>query len=179
LGQTLPRAAKLRKLQALVTLVFGGTSGAPRAKYGTYYDNSQLYQWLGAGLYSNDHPGHTAFGLALRRVATVSKPTSRREGGQRKRFVHLTMSRPHQQFAWGGHGRRVQGGRPNQEQQEEKVKAKERGKEKDKQSAPLCAYRYKECLLPRVPKAGKAGGWLKLCVEHARTSNSYKRDRET
>jgi hypothetical protein len=167
----LPRAAKLRRLQALVEEVFGGASGP--ASYGTYYDSDQLYQWLGAGLWSNDRSGLTSFGVALRQVTTVSKPESRRHGGQRKRFVQLTM--PRHQVAWGGLGRRGKGRRASQEQKEEKVKEsqeQEEGREDENgQDAPLCGYRYKACPLERVPKAG---GWFKLCVEHARKAKSYK-----
>ena len=167
----MPRAAKLRRLQALVGEVFGGASGP--ASYGTYYDSDQLYQWLGAGLWSNDRSGHTSFGVALRQVTTVSKPESRRQGGQRKRFVYLAKPRP--QVAWEGHGRRGKGRQASQEQKEEKVKKrqeqKEEGEDENGQSAPLCGYRYKPCSLERMPKPG---GWFKLCVEHARKANSYK-----
>lgn len=164
LGQALPRAAKLRKLRALVAEVFGGESGP--ASYGTYYDSEQLYQWLGAGLWSNDRSGHTSFGVALRQVTTVSKPESRRQGGHRKRFVQLTM--PRHQLRQTPPGRQEEKAKERQEQAEG-------AKDDNGERTPLCGYRYKVCPLERVPKAG--GGWFKLCVEHARKAHSYRRPR--
>jgi hypothetical protein len=175
LDQALPRAAKLQKLKALVTEKFGEANGP--ASYGTYYDTDQLYQWLGAGLWSDDHSGRTCFGLALRQVSSVSEPESRRQSGQghkRKRFVHLMMPRP--QVASGGHGRPGQG-RGNQEQTKLKMKAstiqkhREEKTEGNEHSAPSCGYRYKPCSRERMPKRR---GWFKLCAEHARKANSYK-----